>query len=236
MEKLLLFDIDGTLIDTEGAGLHSLHEGFFAAFPELSGRPFPPLDLGGATDGSVVEFLFRTFGLEDRGENRDRFYRAYLGALRLRLQAFTAEGKGRLLDGVVPLLEALADLADEWTLALLTGNTAEGARVKLSHYGVDHHFAFGAFGDDSPDRNALGPIALQRAAGEHGLFFEAADVVVIGDTPKDVACARAFGAKVIAVATGAAPATVLEASEPDLLLPDFADTAASLAAIRAVLS
>ncbi|MDF2377151.1 MAG: HAD family hydrolase [Verrucomicrobiales bacterium] len=233
MEKLLLFDIDGTLIDTEGAGLISLEEGLFSAFPELEGRPFPPLDLGGATDGSVIAFLFEAFGLEDHSGNRERFFEFYLHALKGRLQSFEKEGKGRLLAGVVPLLEGLARCSDRVTLGLLTGNTADGAKVKLSHYGVDHHFVFGAYGDDHADRNALGPIALERAERDHGLKFDPTDVVVIGDTPKDVACARAFGARVIAVATGASSHEELAAFDPDILLEDFANTDDALAAIEA---
>ena len=119
------------------------------------------------------------------------------------------------------------------TLGLLTGNTADGAKVKLSHYGVDHHFVFGAYGDDHADRNALGPIALERAERDHGLKFDPTDVVVIGDTPKDVACARAFGARVIAVATGASSHEELAAFDPDILLEDFANTDDALAAIEA---
>ncbi|MDF1656632.1 MAG: HAD hydrolase-like protein [Verrucomicrobiales bacterium] len=234
MEKLLLFDIDGTLIDTEGAGLISLQKGMVTAFPELSGRAFPPLDLGGATDSSVVAFLFEAYGLENHFENQTRFFDFYLIALKEQLQVFEKEGKGRVLDGVVPLLQQLATCSHRWTLALLTGNTAHGARAKLSHYGVDHHFAFGAYGDDHADRNELGPIALRRAEKDHGLIFDSADVVVIGDTPKDVACARAFGARVIAVATGASSHQELAGVDPDILLKNFEDTDETLAAIEAV--
>ncbi len=234
MENLLLFDIDGTLIDTEGAGLISLEEGMFSAFPDLSGKPFPPLDLGGATDGSVVAFLFESFELDDHPENRTRFFDSYLTALKGRLKSFEKEGKGRLLPGVVPLLEALAMCPDRMTLGILTGNTAEGAKAKLRHYGVDHHFVFGAYGDDHADRNALGPIALRRAEVDHGLKFEPAKVVVIGDTPKDVICARAFGARVIAVATGASSHQDLAATDPDMLLHDLENTDHTISVIESV--
>lgn len=229
--KLLLFDIDGTLIDTEGAGLYSLEEGFFAAFPGSQGIPFPPLDLGGATDGSVVAFLFEEFGIEDHEKNRERFFSFYSSALKRKLVEFQARGKGRLLPGVIPLLDELSRADHPSILALLTGNTSEGAFIKLSHYAIDHHFAFGAFGDDHPDRDALGPIAMRRAAELHGSAFAPDDIVIIGDTPKDVRCARAFGAKVIAVATGACSEEVLLESNPDILLSSLEHTGKVLEAL-----
>ncbi len=231
MEKLLLFDIDGTLIDTEGAGLVSLEEGFFSAFPSQRDTPFPPLDLGGATDGSVVAFLFEAFGIDDHEANRSLFFDAYHVALKDKLSAFQRSGKGRLLDGARPLLDKLSHHHERLTLGLLTGNTADGARTKLNHYEVEHYFLFGAFGDDHPDRNALGPVALERASNEHGLTFHPSDTLVIGDTPKDIACARAFGAKVMAVATGASSSEELAEHKPDALVTDFQDTDQILAAI-----
>lgn len=235
-EKLLLFDIDGTLIDTEGAGLESLSEGLFEAFPEFAGMAFPPLDLGGATDGSVVAYLFESFGIEDHEEHRSQFFCAYSSALERKLSHFEEEGKGRLLSGVSSLLEELAEEHFSYLLALLTGNTSEGANLKLRHYGIDHHFSFGAFGDDHHDRNALGPIALRRAEELHGVRFEPENVVIIGDTPKDIRCARAFDAKVIAVATGASPEDELRDCAPDYFLSSLADTREVIAAFETVFS
>ncbi len=103
-------------------------------------------------------------------------------------------------------------------LAILTGNTQAGAWVKLRHYGIDQHFSVGAYGDDHHDRNALGPIARERAVSAFGRDFLPADIAVIGDTPKDIACARAFGARVVAVASGAATRSELEVMSPDVLL------------------
>lgn len=234
MEKLLLFDVDGTLVDTEGAGLYSLRDGIFSAFPELAGKPFPALDLGGATDGSVVAFLFEEFGIEDHKENRERFFGSYLKALKSRLRSFQEEGKGRVLEGVIPLLEQIQANRPEWTLGLLTGNTSSGARAKLSHYQIDHYFLVGAYGDDHADRNALGPIALQRAASDHDLHFSAEETVIIGDTPKDIACARAFGAHVVAVATGASSREELEEGNPDRILKDFRESSEVMEAISSL--
>lgn len=222
--KLLLFDIDGTLVDTGGAGLASLREGFHEAFPEHRDDPFPPLELGGATDHGIVRGLFGHFGIEDNGECRHRFFSAYTARLGDRLTIFSREGRGRVLPGVAGCLAHLSR-HDGYCLGLLTGNLREGAGIKLRHYGLDHHFTpeAGAYGDDHHDRNELGPIARHRASGIFGEDFAPEHIVVIGDTPRDIACARAFGAKVLAVATGAATREELERGEPDALLESLAD-------------
>jgi len=233
--KLLLFDIDGTLVDTGGAGLVSLREGFYEAFPEHGEREFPHLDLGGATDHGVAMGLFDHFGLPDTSEHRDRFFRSYTGRLEVHLRTFAEAGKGRLLPGVIGLLESLTSCGES-CLAVLTGNLREGARIKLRHFAIEHHFSTGAFGDDHHDRNELGPIARRRAHETFGEDFLPEDIVVIGDTPRDIACARAFGARVIAVATGAASHDQLAAAHPDLLIEDFTDREAVLEGIAGVFS
>lgn len=235
MKALLLFDIDGTLVDTEGAGLDSLREGFYECFPSHRVRAFPRLDLGGATDGSVVAFLFRHFEIEDHDDHRSRFFEAYENTLERTLARFRKEGRGRALPGVKGLLETLATRRHEFVVALLTGNTAGGALIKLRHFELDGHFPFGAFGSDHPDRNELGPIALRRAREHVGRDFPADEVVVIGDTGKDVACARVCGARVVAVASGAASPRDLEAAGPDLLLPDLSDADRAVGGICRVL-
>jgi phosphoglycolate phosphatase len=221
-KRLLLFDIDGTLVDAAGAGIASLREGFFDAFPEHLGTPFPTLELGGATDGALAMGLFSHFGLPDTPAHRIRFYQRYTLRLEVRLRRSAEEGRGRLLPGVGELLERLAADGGH-RLALLTGNLREGAAIKLRHFRIDHHFPTGAYGDDHHDRNELGPIASLRAREVYGEEFAPAETVVIGDTPRDIACARAFGAKVLAVATGAATHEQLHAARPDLLLEDLSD-------------
>jgi phosphoglycolate phosphatase len=233
--RLLLFDIDGTLVDTGGAGLLALQDGFFASFPEHSGKPFPPLNLGGATDNGVAMFLFGHFGIPDELVQRERFFVQYSGHLPGRLQEFSSSGRGRILAGVRELLDAIQK-DESLVSALLTGNLQEGAWIKLRHFGIDHHFRHGAFGDDHHDRNELGPVARSRAMADHGGDLPSEHIVVIGDTPKDVACARAFGAKVIAVATGASSPAELAACSPDVLLTDFSDTGRVLDSIYSVFS
>lgn len=217
--KLLLFDIDGTLLDSGGAGLAALRDGFFEAFPELRDSEFPPLELGGATDHGVAMGLFAHFGLRDTAIHRRRFFDGYLGFLEGYLGAFSSMGKARALPGVVEVLERLGRRPDV-SLAVLTGNLRDGAVAKLTHFGLNHHFPTGAYGDDHHDRNELGPIARRRAEAWFRKEYSSSRIAVIGDTPRDIACARALGARAVAVATGAATRTQLEEAAPDLLLDD----------------
>ena len=217
--KLLLFDIDGTLINTNAAGL----TGFARAFREVFGRDddLSRVDFAGATDSDIIRQLFELHGIDFNPGNQERFRAAYFPALTEILPQRT----GCVLPGVGALLDALA-ARDDVQLALLTGNFAESARLKLVHFGLWNYFPFGAFADDSLDRNKLGPVALQRArefrSGTE--FVPAADVWIIGDTPKDIACARAFGARVLAVATGKHRMEQLAAHAPDAVLPELTQT------------
>jgi phosphoglycolate phosphatase-like HAD superfamily hydrolase len=135
--------------------------------------------------------------------------------------------KGQVLPGVFELLDTLRARTD-CVVALLTGNLARGAELKLTHYGLWHYFDFGAYADDHHDRNELGPVARARAKDRHGLEFAAEDIIVLGDTPHDVACARAIGAKAVAIATGRHSRADLEASAPDYLFDDLSDVASVL--------
>jgi phosphoglycolate phosphatase len=222
--KLLLFDIDGTLIDTGGAGLGALRDAFIESFG-LAERAseMPKLDLAGSTDSGIVRSLCAHFGLDSDAETvrTEAFYQNYLKRLRANLND-SHRDEGRVLPGLPSLIEVLRDQTTH-VLGLLTGNIARGAWLKVEHFGFADVFAFGAFGDDHHDRNRLGPIAVQRATEQMGMEFEANDVCVIGDTPKDIACARACGAVAVAVATGRFSSAELEAHAPDHLFDTFAD-------------
>ena len=207
MNKLILFDIDGTLVDTGGAGMDALT----STATEVFGAEGPELDLAGSTDSGIVMGMMEHFGVE---VDLDEFYQIYLNKLPDSLDEYTDQGK--VLPGVVDLLQKLSQT--DMTLGILTGNVAEGAQIKLDHYGLAQHFEIGAYGDDHYDRNELGNYALKRARDHYGIDFQGVDAVVIGDTPKDINCGRAMGAKTIAVATGSFSYDELEAHKPDLVI------------------
>jgi phosphoglycolate phosphatase-like HAD superfamily hydrolase len=211
---LLLFDIDGTLVDAGGAGLTAMQE----AAIEVFGREGPPLDLAGCTDGGIVRGFFEYFGRDYVPEVEEEFYQSYLARMSSNLG--DPKFRGRLLDGVTEVLASLKE--DGHTLGLLTGNIDRGAMIKVAHYGIAGYFQFGAYGDDHWDRNMLGPIALKRAEESTGRKYSSDETLVIGDTPKDVACAHAFGAKCIAVATGSFNTEQLVACGADRVVSDLA--------------
>lgn len=213
---LLLFDIDGTLILTGEAGLVAFRETMQSAFGAAD--DLSRVDFSGATDSGIIAQLFGLHGIEHSPANVERFRTDYFPSL----ARWLPERQGRVLPGVPDLLAALRE-TEGVQLGLLTGNFAEGARLKLRHYGLWDYFAFGAFADDHSDRNELGPFARQRATAHTGRHFEDHQVWIIGDTPRDIACARACGAKVLAVATGRHSLDDLRALQPDAALPDLGD-------------
>lgn len=205
---LYLFDIDGTLVDTGGAGMAALEETTRAVF----GAPGPPLDLAGSTDLGIVIGIHEHFSIQPTRARIDTYFSIY----QERLDWNLARGgfPGRVLDGVTGLLDELSSRSGV-TLGLLTGNIEGGASSKVRHYGLAGYFPFGAYGCDHPDRNRLGPIALERAAAHAGRSFSPEEIWIIGDTPKDIACAKAIGARCLAVATGRFNVAELEAHGAD---------------------
>jgi len=208
---LYLFDIDGTLVDTSGAGMAALRQ----ATREVFGDDGPELDLAGATDLGIVGGIYSHYGVDFT----DEAFEKYLGVYHERLAENLAHGGfyGRVIDGVLPMLRHLA-ADDAATLGLLTGNTAQGAGIKVRHFGLADYFAFGAYGCDHADRNRLGPIALQRAEKHAGKCFSAEETWIIGDTPKDIACAKTIGARCLAVATGSFNVAQLQSHGADLVV------------------
>jgi phosphoglycolate phosphatase len=223
-KKLFLFDIDGTLLASGGAGLNALTEVTRDLFgtDNLAG-----IDIAGRTDSSIARQLFARHEREATPEAVAQFFDGYITHL-TRLLPIT---DGRLLPGIIELLDALKARPD-CVLALLTGNLVRGAEIKLTHFGVWHYFEFGAYADDHHDRNALGPFAQQRAKEKHGVDFAPELTFILGDTPHDVACARAIGAKAVAIATGRHTRAELAASSPDFLFDDLADVPAVLTALE----
>lgn len=202
------------------------------AFEDVFGVPgaFTGIDLAGRTDTSIVEDAFARLDMRADPDSIARFRDRYVRRLHEEVPR-PVPGK-RVLPGITPLLEAL-DPPRHNFLALLTGNYADAAQVKLSHFGLWRYFKCGAFGEDHHDRNHLVPVALGRAR-ERGLppHVEAAHTIVIGDTPRDVACARAHGARSVAVATGEYSAGSLARAGADVVFEDLGDTPAVLDALR----
>lgn len=219
--RLLLFDIDGTLITSGGAGERALclaMESRFGVREDLSG-----VTLAGATDADIAHRLLGRHGIEASAVNVAALLDAYLHHLHERIGVHD----GRVLPGILPLLERL-HAEPSVVLALLTGNIVRGAEIKLAHYGVWDFFEFGAFADDHRDRNRLGHFAMARALEKHGEEFDPRRIYVIGDTPRDIECGRAIGARTVAIATGHYGVGELAAHGPDHLFHDLSDTAAVL--------
>ena len=212
--KLLLWDIDGTILHTGKAGETALGH----AMETLHGlaKGLQGLEIAGRTDKWIVEQLLAREGLAHGEREIARFLDVYVE----RLAEELPRRQGGLHPGVLGILEE-AHRRPDLVQGLLTGNIEKGARLKLSRYGVNHFFEFGAFADDSPVRNELGPHAKRRARDRHGEEFPPERIYIIGDTPHDVACARAIGAKAIAVATGSFSVEQLRACGADAVFSDF---------------
>lgn len=218
---LFLLDIDGTLVDTGGQGMRALH----STARQVFGGDGPALNLAGSTDLGVLDSICAYFERDSCEELAHSFFEAYHFNLRESLEADPTQGL--VLDGVMELLEEFKSY-EHVELALLTGNTDEGAQIKLQHYLIDQYFSFGAYGSDKADRNLLGPIALERASAFTGSMYDPANVLVIGDTPKDIDCAHAFGARCLAVATGQFTKAELIEAGADWAIDSLQDISKSL--------
>jgi phosphoglycolate phosphatase len=227
----VLFDIDGTLLMTGGAGKRCFVETFREDFSIA--EPSGEVPFAGRSDRAITLELMQVNGVEPSEENWQRFQAGYCR----RIEAAMAACEGRVLPGVVELLDRIAEL-NHIALGLLTGNVEHGARTKLAHYGLNDRFAFGGFGDRHNDRNDIAADA-RRAAEQHlaananGARPELRGTMVIGDTVNDVSCARSIGAFAVAVATGFDSLEELAATEPDLLLSDLTEVDDLLAQLHA---
>ena len=219
-----LFDIDGTLLLTEGAG----REALAAALLERYGvaDDLRSIAFAGRTDPLIVTDIANKHALpiDDPAENA-----AFWPLVHAHMRRIMDPPRGVLLSGVPQLLDAV-DAEPSWLSALLTGNQSEMAHIKLAAFGVNERFAFGAFGQEAADRNALAIVAVERVWELTGLAPDRC--IVIGDTEHDIACARAAGAHAVAVATGGSSREVLAAHAPDLLLDSLEDPAPLLAWAR----
>ena len=225
MKRLLLFDIDGTLLSTEGAARRAFHRAMLAVYGTAG--PIDTMPFDGKTDPQIARELLSATGMPSNEiENRlNDLFEHYLGGLSDELNA--TDHRTRVYPGVRELLDQLAERTDV-VLGLLTGNVARGAELKLTSAGLREYFAFGAFGSDSEMRNDLPAVAVERACKITGRTFKGRDVVVIGDTPADIRCGEALGVYTVGVCTGRHTPAELRSEGAHSVFDDLSDTSAVL--------
>jgi phosphoglycolate phosphatase-like HAD superfamily hydrolase len=215
-----LFDIDGTLITSGGAGKAALEMAMAAEFGVTQSTD--KLLFSGRPDRAIILDIFRLHAVADKPEHWQRLTAAYLR----HLPGCLASHNGCVLPGIAALLDELRRRSIP--LGLLTGNIRAGAKAKLGHFGLHDHFAFGGFGDHHLDRDDIAREALAEVKARLNGRHSPDRIWVIGDTPLDIRCARAIGARAVAVGTGWHSMDELAAHEPDLLLEDLSDATALL--------
>ncbi len=226
VDRLILWDVDGTLLSTDGIAAEAMR----LAIREVVGEraPLERTHYAGKTDWQIIRESLPSLSPDEIAERLHEFTAAYLSRLEGRRDDLVA--CSRVFPGVVQALEALAGAARQ---APLTGNIAAVARLKLECVGLLPFLDLdaGAYGDDHHDRPALVPVAARRAAARYGRSFAGRQIVVVGDTPHDIRCGQANGARTVAVATGPYSLDELLALGPDAALPDLRDTDAVVAAV-----
>lgn len=214
-KRLLLWDIDGTLISTGAAGHRAIAR---ATAERFEGGELNGVEIAGRTDIGIAHQILKKYNAPVTDESVRSLLDLYVEFLADELP----RGRGRVLPGVLDLLQHAAK-APGTTLGLLTGNLERGAKLKLEQYQLWHFFGFGAFADDHHDRNELGAFALSRALEATGMSFPGSRVDVIGDTGHDINCGKAIGARTIAVATGPWSREQLAEHRPDFLFDDLSN-------------
>ncbi|MBA2305328.1 MAG: haloacid dehalogenase-like hydrolase [Acidobacteria bacterium] len=220
MRKLVLFDIDGTLVLTGGAGLRGMNRALEEVFGHSNGLDGIPV--AGRTDRAILADAVRRRGRALDGPTLADLQQRYVASLAEEMQR-PGQGRKAVMPGIPEILNQLHG-RDDVLVGLLTGNFEEGARVKLAHFDLWRYFRCGAFGGDAVDRNALVPVAVGRARRCGLPDIADADVIVIGDTPHDVACAHAAGATAVAVATGSSSVDELRTTGAEHVFEDLSDT------------
>jgi len=229
MERLILFDIDGTILSTNGAAARGFHRALLEVYGTAGPIETHPFD--GKTDPQIARELLTLAGLssEEIEAGFDRLWRAYLREMAVE---FAKPGhETTLLPGVDRVLEALEPYRKNSVIGLLTGNLEEGAEMKLGSVGLVDRFVMGAYGSDDERRDRLPSIAVERARTLTGREFKGKEIVIIGDTPADITCGQALGVRAIGVATGRYSVEELGTAGADLVLPDLSDTESALEAL-----
>jgi phosphoglycolate phosphatase len=220
MVRLILFDIDGTLIRTHGAGVKAFARAFASEFGIPNGTE--RIQFAGRTDRSLVREMFLNHGLAPSSENCRRFFESYV----FWLDRLMARCNGEVCPGVRKFIRGWESRPQPPSLGLLTGNIRLGAEIKLRYFDLWRVFRLGGFADDHEDRDQIAVAALARARRALGADLCGEHVLVVGDTPHDIRCGRAIGAKVLAVATGGATREQLQEHQPDWLVDDLRGVAA----------
>ena len=213
--RLILFDIDGTLIDSGGAGVRSLDLALKDLFSIDNG--FHGISMAGKTDTQIIKEGIMKHGLSGNG-TIDAVIKAYLNYLRREIN----NDRKHVKPGIYEVLDELKPLQD-LGLGLLTGNIEQGARIKLEPFRLNEYFPAGAFGSDDEDRNNLLPIAVKRFEELFQQKIEADNCIIVGDTPRDVECAHIYGAMCIGVATGPYSYEDLIEAGADYVVHDLSD-------------
>jgi len=211
--KLLLFDIDGTLIDSGGAGVRSLNLAFKKIFSIENA--FKEISMAGKTDSQIIKECLQKHGLSANGD-----FETVIEAYLFNLSREINNDKKHVKPGIYEILNSLSQKENILT-GLLTGNIEMGARIKLEPFKLNKFFPAGAFGSDHEDRNQLLPIAVKRFELLSGSKINIHECIVIGDTPRDVECAHIYGAISIGVATGPYSVAELQEAGADYVVKDF---------------
>jgi phosphoglycolate phosphatase-like HAD superfamily hydrolase len=228
MRRLVLFDIDGTLLSADGAGKRAVNDALVEVFGTTG--PIERYSFAGRTDPQIARELLTAAGLatEEIDPRLPALWDSYIANLRWEMERTEVTP----LPGIPELLRRVEDAAGETVLGLLTGNIEEGARIKVDAAGLGwERFRVGAYGSDHANRPELPAVAVRRARDLTGMDFTGKEVVILGDTPFDIQCGAHLGVRTIAVATGRHPVEELAAHDPDHLFPDFSDVEAVWAAI-----
>ncbi len=220
MVRLILFDIDGTLIRTGGAGVKAFAKVFETEFKAVDG--FEKLKFAGRTDTGLVREFFGYHNIPATTENFSRFFERYV----FWLDHILMQNETSVCAGVWDFIRELQSLTRPPLIGLLTGNIRLGAEIKLRHAKLWDLFVTGGFADDSEERDKIAEIAKERGSRLLKENLRGEQVLVIGDTPLDIRCARAIGAKVLAVATGTVPIEELKAHKPDWAVRDLGEVKA----------
>jgi phosphoglycolate phosphatase len=217
MVRLVLFDIDGTLVRTGGAGVKAFAKVFETEFNAVDG--FERMKFGGRTDTGLVREFFGYHNIPATPENFHRFFERYV----FWLDHILRDSQSAVCDGVWDFIHGLQALSHPPLIGLLTGNIRLGAEIKLRHVGLWDVFVTGGFADDNEERDKIAAVAKERGSRLLKEDLRGEQVVVIGDTPLDIRCARAIDAKALAVATGMVPLGELQMHKPDWAVRDLND-------------